>query len=145
MKSFSVVSILMLLMLSIPLQAQSNQDAWDLVTGGELAINDMVLDAKDNSLWIGTTDGLWRYDGRLAEQWDIQDTSNVRSLLIDAQNQLWIGTMRGLVVLGSDRRWDQRREPFPDLVDPVRILTLSATNGIWAGTDNGVFHRSRAR
>lgn len=150
MKLFLLVSLLLLFLLGRPVQAQPNPDTWQIIPLGEAApdgalpVNDMVLDTNENTLWIGTREGLWRYDGRVAEHWDSPHTTDVRALWIDAQNQLWVGTTRGLVVLGPERRWEQRLEPLPGLVDPVWALAPSARDGLWVGTDNGLLHVDNA-
>jgi ligand-binding sensor domain-containing protein len=61
-----------------------------------------IAQTRDGYIWIGTEEGLARFDGVKFSVFDKQNTpaikSNyIRSLLADRQGALWIGTAQGLV------------------------------------------------
>ena len=68
-----------------------------------------ILQDRQGYLWVGTVDGLNRYDGYgfVIFRHDPQDSTslsgnNVSALLEDLDGQLWVGTPRGLSLLDSD-------------------------------------------
>jgi ligand-binding sensor domain-containing protein len=69
-----------------------------------------LLQDRDGFLWIGTHDGLARYDGAEMRTFrhDPGDpsslsSSSIRVLLEDAAGRLWVGTENGLNVLDRSR------------------------------------------
>ena len=61
-----------------------------------------IAQTKDGYIWIGTEEGLARFDGVKFTVFDKQNTPEIRSnyirtLLADRQGALWIGTAQGLV------------------------------------------------
>src|SRR2546429_3347282 len=61
-----------------------------------------IAQTRDGYIWIGTEEGLARFDGVRFTIFDKQNTpqlkSNyIRALLADHQDALWIGTAEGLV------------------------------------------------
>ncbi|MEA3443668.1 MAG: two-component regulator propeller domain-containing protein, partial [Bacteroidota bacterium] len=76
------------------------------------SINIIVQD-KNGFIWIGTNDGLNRYDGYNINVYrnNVDDTlsiscNQIRKILIDNNNILWIGTEKGL------NRFDPRGSKF---------------------------------
>ena len=69
-------------------------------------INALAQD-KDGYLWIGTANGLFRFDGVRFTQWNLPEDSPslglVLSLLVDRDGSLWIGSDHGL------SHWDHSR------------------------------------
>lgn len=69
-----------------------------------LSANHVKALVRDNRgfLWVGTTNGLNRYDGSSVRTYDCFDTSNGRgnnnigALYLDNNNDIWIGTDRGV-------------------------------------------------
>jgi diguanylate cyclase (GGDEF)-like protein len=113
-------------------------------------VNAVVQDAQ-GFIWLGTQDGLARYDGRdfevyRHERGDLASLADnwIWSLLVDSEGTLWIGTDGG----GLDR-WDPRAGTFTHLVnvesDPsslshnrVRVVFESSARDIWIGTEGGL-------
>src|ERR1043165_4021402 len=61
-----------------------------------------IAQTPDGYIWIGTEEGLARFDGVKFTVFDKQNTPEIksnyiRSLLADRQGALWIGTAQGLV------------------------------------------------
>lgn len=70
-----------------------------------------IIQDEINALWIGTQDGLNRYDGRSFEVFVSDDTKGIESAYIkcsvkDAKGNIWFGTNNGLT------KYDIRKEDF---------------------------------
>ncbi|NET62547.1 MAG: transcriptional regulator, partial [Symploca sp. SIO2E6] len=55
--------------------------------------------AQDNSVWVGTDNGLFKlnpYNGAVLGQAGSLPSNNILSLSPDTGNKLWVGTMEGL-------------------------------------------------
>ena len=98
-----------------------------------------------NALWVGTQDGLNRYDGRVFEIFTSDDTEGLESEYIlcshkDKKGNLWFGTSKGLT------KYNFSTERFKTYTTkrgaPIRIedITEDDTGSLWvATTDFGVF------
>jgi signal transduction histidine kinase/ligand-binding sensor domain-containing protein len=81
---------------------QYGHKAWrvrDGFAGGEIAA---IAQTADGYLWLGSSQGLFRFDGITAVRWDSLGqaplpSDNIWSLLGARDGALWIGTDRGLV------------------------------------------------
>ncbi|MBV8635909.1 MAG: hypothetical protein JO002_15545, partial [Burkholderiaceae bacterium] len=119
----------------------------DSIPGG--VVTSLAQDA-DGLIWIGTEEGLIRYDGYRFRRFvhDASDSHSlagnyVSSLYVDADGFLWVGT-------SSDglSRYDTRRERFDnfrhDAADPASIgegmiwTVVGDANGTWAATNSGL-------
>ncbi len=108
------------------------------------------LQDSEGFIWIGTFDGLNRYDGRHFKVFTtdsnnpltISDNS-VTSLLAEGDHQLWVGTNHGL------NRFDRRRGIFirylhqqgkPQTLDNDQIWELYRDRAgvMWVATDSGL-------
>ena len=101
-------------------------------------------------LWIGTPEGLDRYDGYRFVRYEHDDgdphslvTSAVTDLAVDAEGRLWIGTGSGL------DRWDRATDRFVHYPhrdddpgtpssDHILDLTLGPEGRLWVGTLGGL-------
>ncbi len=101
-------------------------------------------------LWLGTLDGLVRYDGAGFRTWrhDPNDPASlpcnaVQALHIDALDRIWIGCGKTLSVMDAGRRQFRhyRTVDYPLLKDG-EIYSIAAFDGdIWAGTTSGALVR----
>jgi signal transduction histidine kinase/ligand-binding sensor domain-containing protein len=95
----------------------------------------------DGFLWVGTEEGIARFDGTTFVPFDRGNTRGiphnlVYSLLGDADGSLWIGTAGGLAHLkeGKARTFGER-ENVPEKA--VRCILQDRSGAVWAGTWGG--------
>ena len=97
----------------------------------------IVMD--QTAVWAGGKDGLFKIpiSGDKAEHL-LQDKeiSYVRALLIDSENNLWVGHILGLLCLKNGKVWKDYTEILPD--KRVNCLYRDSQNRIWIGTWGGV-------
>jgi signal transduction histidine kinase/ligand-binding sensor domain-containing protein len=97
--------------------------------------------SRDGGLWIGTTEGLLRYEhGR--KTWFGQDAGparrDVRCILEDHLGDVWFGTAgEGLFQLknGALEQFGRKDGLSSDF---IRCLREDGTNGLWIGTSGGL-------
>ncbi|MCF8366385.1 MAG: hypothetical protein K9H16_11425 [Bacteroidales bacterium] len=130
---------------AISTQDQLNQPVFQKLTNddglSQGTINCIAQDQK-GFIWIGTNDGLNRYDGYefLIFRHDIHDSTSLRSnninqILVDEAGILWIGTEKGL------NRFDPAIGKFERISnthlnqnEAITALTLDKNNNLWIGT-----------
>jgi ligand-binding sensor domain-containing protein/signal transduction histidine kinase len=101
-----------------------------------------IIQTRDGYLWIGTQEGLARFDGLNFTVFDKKSTpafksNDIRFLQEDRQGRLWISTSYGLVCLHNGQFTSfTESEGLPDnSVGPV----VEDTNGnVWIGTAGGL-------
>lgn len=148
--------LLMLLMLAAPtLSAALDPDLARFVRIARpegLPHNEVRALAEDREgfIWIGTVNGLVRYDGREARQFRPRldrvgalATERVHALHVDHRGVLWLGTAQGL------SRFDAGREQFDNLPLPepadqeprgssVYAIDEDAEGRLWVGSERGL-------
>jgi diguanylate cyclase (GGDEF)-like protein len=124
-----------------------------LLTGGVLRVSE----GAGGALWIGSTQGLLRYepDARRVERFrhDPRDTRSLSDDLVVAtlttrDGALWVGTQAGLnraVATGGKLVFKRYglAEGLPD--QTVNALVEDANGGLWAGTNRGIATYDAAR
>lgn len=106
---------------------------------GVMAIH---VDRKDD-LWIGTmTNGLWKYDDRGFQSYDISDSpnrNNIHRIIESPSGTLWVATGYGL------GRYNRVTDGFTWLTtedglsaDNVRCLDFDEKGGMWIATSAGI-------
>ncbi len=103
-----------------------------------------LCQTRDGYLWIGTAEGLARYDGVRFTVFDKTTTpalaSNwISSLAEGSDGRLWIGTRLGVVCLhkGVFQNYSSRGILPATL---VRSLLLDSKGGLWVGTNGSGLH-----
>ncbi len=107
-----------------------------------------LLQDKKGFLWIGTADGLNRYDGHKFKMYrkNLLDSTTlgnnyINALVEDTTGVIWIGTRDGLYAFSW--KTESFTKYLPDSIrpEPNHILTLAIDkqNNIWAGTVNGLY------
>ncbi|MCB1569809.1 MAG: diguanylate cyclase [Xanthomonadales bacterium] len=123
-------------------------DAGEVISGG---IVTALVQGPDGLIWIGTQQGLVRYDGYTFERFrfdpDKPDSlagNYVRSLAFAKDGRLWIGTLGNGVSI-----YDAAKNAFKNHVhiadgdgspanDRVDALAADADGGMWIGTNGGL-------
>ncbi|MFI3305754.1 MAG: two-component regulator propeller domain-containing protein [Rikenellaceae bacterium] len=100
-----------------------------------------IVRDKDGFIWIGTAEGLCRYDGSDIKYYTpfVENGYSriIRHLAVDDDNLIWISTNIGLYT------FDPRREVFteiPEVKGVVRDVAISPDNTIIAHTPNKLYH-----
>ncbi len=96
-----------------------------------------VLADREGALWIGTNEGLVRWDNGKVERFPVTDplaTTSVLALMEDREHNLWIGTETdGLQILRDQRfRILDTREGLSS--DSVTTVVDDKTGTLWVGT-----------
>jgi len=107
-----------------------------------------LLEDRDGFLWVGTLDGLGRYDGyeMIVFRHDPEDPSSISNnavhvLLEDRRGVLWAGTENGLNALDRETL-DFEHRSIPDLEGGGGLIITSAFEDrqgrLWFGTNRGL-------
>lgn len=112
-----------------------------------------IVEDRQGYLWFATGDGLARYDGGGFRVWRMEHglaDNEVRSMALDARDQLWIGTANGyLQRLSVDRqRFERWAGPPASAAAPSPVLAIQPMDAgdVWFGTrDAGLFRLGRDR
>jgi signal transduction histidine kinase/ligand-binding sensor domain-containing protein len=101
---------------------------------------DVLLQSHDGYLWIGSRQGLYRFDGVRFVPFDrtrfpALRSSHIKALFEDSQHNLWIGTSGGGVSIlkGDSLRTLTSRQGLGS--DFVRAIVEDSSGIIWVGTD----------
>ncbi|WP_223293022.1 MULTISPECIES: EAL domain-containing protein [Shewanella] len=121
-----------------------NAETYSVPEGLSQSTVTSLVEDQDGYVWIGTLNGLNRFDGKEFKHYFADDSlsglpsSFIRSLLIDSNGNLLVGTDKGLVIL------DKKIEKFVPLVKaletsslPIWSLNISKED-ILVGTNNTV-------
>jgi len=129
--------------------AQFAHTAWGPKEGAPSPVA-ALAQTSDGYLWLGSTDGLYRFDGAVFERYQPQSggpfpVHSVNSLLALPNGDLWIGFSSGGVSLlrhGNATSYGVR-EGVPNGV--VWRLAQDREGTIWAATDSGLLRLEGSR
>jgi len=126
--------------------AQYAHRAWHLEEGLPQSTLQAIAQTPDGYLWIGTQDGIARFDGVTFNTFD-DDASQIRhrfvfSLVVDRHGTLWIGAS------GDHPLLTYHDGAFTDVVGlraldvhDVFALASASDGSMWMATNAGVIHR----
>jgi ligand-binding sensor domain-containing protein/two-component sensor histidine kinase len=115
-----------------------------------------VVQDKRGFLWIGTEDGLFRFDGYGTKVYRHNPTdsmslchNSIKALLLDHEGSLWVGTHHGLsrmnMATGRFRHFFHQQADSGTLIrDDVNTLCEDKSGSVWIGTENGLYLLPRA-
>jgi len=131
----------------VSLRAQVFQNVWveNFDNRNGLTQNTVWSITQDQQgfLWVGTDDGLLRYDGyqfkpyraKIGASSNALPNNSVRHLLYDGGANLWIGTRNGIALLNV--LTDSIQTFLPNL--RIRKLLKGPKGYLWVGTHKGLF------
>ena len=101
----------------------------------------------DGFVWIGTSNGLYRYDGRHVQCYrntllfpHLLPSNEITCMLDDGNNRLWIGTRQGVCRMnlkdGSTQSYD-----FKDFANSniVKCMLFTRDETLWIGSEGGLY------
>jgi signal transduction histidine kinase/ligand-binding sensor domain-containing protein/DNA-binding response OmpR family regulator len=107
-----------------------------------------VLQDKKGYLWVGTYDGLSRYNGlefkvfkNEAKNGKSLSNNHINKLFVDNKGNLWIGTTNGLNLYIPDKESFIRYKTNHTTTNYTVLDVVEDKQGImWVGTDHGLFY-----
>jgi signal transduction histidine kinase/ligand-binding sensor domain-containing protein len=148
----AIALTLLCVQLSLRAQSMPRLDRIPSELGLSQNLISCLMQDRKGFLWIGTKDGLNRFDGYefVVYQYDAYDStslsdSDITALLEDRAGRIWIGTQRGLNWF--DRRAEVFHRMLPDSADPntlrhgaisANAIAEDAHGAIWIGTGDGL-------
>ncbi len=106
----------------------------------------VILEDNIGYLWVGTTKGLFKFDGYNFNKINIPLNNDiaVTSLVIDKQNSIWVGTSKNGVYKRTESQWEIVKIPFlnADGKNPLVTSISKTSNAIWIGTTIGLIKYS---
>ena len=121
---------------------QYQNDHWQTDQGLPQNTVQAMTQTRDGYLWVGTLDGLARFDGADFTVFDAREhaelgSGSILALMQDADGNLWIGRA-GAAVIFRDRKF---RVAFSDEVTAgtsVWSFCQGPDGAVWAATNNGL-------
>jgi ligand-binding sensor domain-containing protein/class 3 adenylate cyclase/predicted metal-dependent HD superfamily phosphohydrolase len=105
-----------------------------------------IIQDNNNALWIGTQDGLNRFDGKHFEVFTSDDTKGLESGYIKCSvksldGKLWFGTRNGLTVYNPIDETFQSFSWIEKTATPIESICLDKDQNLWLATNGkGVLH-----
>jgi len=140
-----IFTLLNTLLFSLDSSKRINQylmDIWNNKNGLPQSYVSSITQTKKGYIWVGTQEGLVRFDGVSMVTYSSKNVSVFKSniityLLEDNNNNLWIGTLNGLIRYknGIFKRYTTDDGLIYNL---VRYLEKDDKGNLWIGTDNGL-------
>jgi PAS domain S-box-containing protein len=125
---------------------QYTQDAWGVEAGLPQATILAIAQTADGYLWLATEEGLVRFDGVRFAVFDKENTpqlqaNDIRALLVDQKDNLWIGTNGGGVSRYNDGVFTTFTTRDGLANDAILSLHDDGRGSLWIGTDGGGMSR----
>ncbi len=125
---------------------QYTQDVWGTESGLPQATILGIAQTADGYLWLASEEGLVRFDGVRFAVFDKENTpqlqaNDVRALLVDRKDNLWIGTNGGGLTRYKDGLFTTFTARDGLVNDAILSLHEDAHGALWIGTDGGGMSR----
>ena len=115
---------------------------WGLEEGLPQTSVQAIIQTSDGYLWLGTQEGLVRFDGLRFQVFDHYEEDvrlhNVSALWEDSQGSLWIGTSRTILSY-KDSKFTTYAHLENRPMGRIGSITETAPGTLWFGTDFGLF------
>jgi ligand-binding sensor domain-containing protein/signal transduction histidine kinase/DNA-binding response OmpR family regulator len=125
---------------------QYKQDTWQSEHGFTQNSAIAIYQTRDGYIWLGTVDGLVRFDGVVFKTFKKENTrqlhdNNITSLLEDQKGNFWIGTSEGgLSCLKAGEFISYTTYAYPFL-KRISVIFEDRQGVLWIGTlNNGLTH-----
>lgn len=118
---------------------QYMQDVWGTSAGLPHNSADAIAQTKDGYLWIGTEEGLARFDGSRFVIFDTRNTpalhsNHISALLADSHLNLWIGTQGGGLTVLHEGQFTTYTSADGLIGDTILCLQEDKDGALWIGT-----------
>lgn len=105
-----------------------------------------IVQTRDGYLWLGTMEGLVRFDGIQFTVFNTRTSEGLRSnritaLFEDGEGRLWIGTEGGGVSSLDGKRIQRCDLPRGPGLDAVRAIAEDNSGALWIATAGGLIRR----
>ena len=129
---------------------QMDHTSWTIQSGVPSGINSLAQ-TNDGYLWLGTTGGLYRFDGVTFEHYQPPhgqhfSDSGIQALYATREGGLWVGYQRGeasLLVSGTIHNYFARTDKMPR--GTVISFLEDQDGSIWAAAAGGLGHFSEGK
>jgi len=118
-------------------------DNWQIPEGLPQTSAQAIARTRDGYLWVGTQEGLARFDGVRFTVYDSGTepaipNKDICVLEVDSNGRLWVGTRSGIATYENGRFSSFNR--IPELEHAyVRAIVEGSGGRFWVGTENGLF------
>ncbi|MFC2140962.1 two-component regulator propeller domain-containing protein [Acidobacteriota bacterium] len=115
---------------------------WDTESGLPQSTVLVILQTSDGYLWMGTEEGLARFDGVEFTVFDDNNTPSIENNYIiclyeDSKKNLWIGTLGGGVLIYQNNTFKRFSQKDKLSHQVVYCIFEDSSHNIWIGTDGG--------
>jgi signal transduction histidine kinase/ligand-binding sensor domain-containing protein/CheY-like chemotaxis protein/HPt (histidine-containing phosphotransfer) domain-containing protein len=122
--------------------SQFIRDHWELAEGLPQTTTVTIARTPDGYLWVGTQEGLARFDGARFVVFDRSNETSLPSnlilaLYVDSVGRLWIGTQDGMAVLENGQFKSYNAVAGLAHVR-IQAIVEDRARRIWVGTDKGL-------
>lgn len=154
MRKYKLIGLLILQIAYSNAQDRDNQFISIQAELSQSTVTDILQD-HNGFLWIGTRNGLNKYDGvnMITYEYNEYDSTSissgyVRVIYEDSQNTFWVGTNRGLCLYNEDTdSFERFNSPNGDIyleTESVMVIYEDKNQDLWFGTEkNGLFYYNK--
>jgi len=123
-------------------------EAWPMAEGVDLNAITAIVQSESGYLWLGTYNGLVRFDGVRFTVFGPGNTRGLRngrvtSLFEDEQGALWIGHETGELTQLRNGEFHSVAIEFPWPGGPIQAIGTDPNRDLWLASDRGGFFRLR--
>lgn len=118
-------------------------DEWDIGKGLSSESVNVVIQTPDGYLWLGSGEGLYRYDGLAFEQVYFEGPEHegdlhITALVTDKEGGLWIGCKGLIHYKNGELKYFSKEDGFRDY--EIKCMALDSYGSLWIGTNyNSLF------